>query len=369
MRNKHKSSIKIRGKEYIFPKTHKILIKAQMKNIFRLNSFMNSSYFDLITGDKETKQTKGLGLLLSKSEIALKAFLDIPAIKSKVGEIDIKDLSRLIVNCELTSNKDNKFRADIVLRFYKDGQPFKALLIEAKSINKGTSVSATNAQIENYIENKAFEELKVFGDNSFGITLTKLPSYITHNSLVSITWEDIIKAFYKVLPKQDNLLNDYFNFLTNINGTMKFYEKEVLSIPTRKASEDLLNDLLIYECPNEGRYLIKHKPLYITFRKSGGGEMDKLFKVEKVIILNFHEDYETFLKDESYIIDYRNRVKGYVDYLIDNKLWIELPHDDKQVFILSENVIELKNSPKPKNGNNSFRAYYELADILSKDLV
>ena len=58
MRNKHKSSIKIRGKEYIFPKTHKILIKAQMKNIFRLNSFMNSSYFDLITGDKETKQTK-----------------------------------------------------------------------------------------------------------------------------------------------------------------------------------------------------------------------------------------------------------------------------------------------------------------------
>lgn len=340
-----------------------------MKNIFRLYSSINSTYFDLISGDKETQQTKGLGLLLSKSETALKAFLEIPAIQSKIGEIDIKSLGRIIVNCELISKTENKFRADIVLRFYKDGQPFKALLIEAKSINKGTSVSATNSQIEGYIENEAFEELKVFGDNSFGITLTKLPSYTTHNSLISITWEDIINAFYRVLPKQDNLLKDYFNFLTNIKGTMKFYEKEVISIPTRKASEKAINDFLIYECPNEGRYLIKSKPLYITFRKSGGGEMDKLFKVEEIIILNFHEDFETFMKDENYNIDHRNRVKGYVEYLIDNKLWIDLPKEDKQVFILSENFIELKDKPKPKNGNNSFRAYYELADLLNKKLV
>lgn len=340
-----------------------------MRNSFRLYSSMNSSYFDLISGDKETQQTKGLGLLLSKSQTALKAFLDINSIKSKVGEIDLKSLSRVIVNCELISNSLNKYRADIVLRFYKNGLPFKAILIEAKSINKGTSVYETNKQIENYIENEVFEELKVFGKNSLGITLTKLPSYTKHESLVSITWEDIISAFYKVIPNQNTLLDDYFSFLTNINGTMKFYEKEVFSIPTAKWSEQAINELKVYECPNSGKYLIKHKPLYITFRKSGGGEMDKLFKVEDIIILNFHDDFDTFLKDESYSVNYRDRVKGYVDYLLENKIWAELPKDEKQVFILSDNVIKLKNRPKPKNGNNSFRAYYELADLLNKELV
>lgn len=340
-----------------------------MKNSFRLYSSMNSSYFDLISGDKETQQTKGLGLLLSKSQTALKAFLNINSIKSKIGKIDLESLSRIIVNCELTSNSLNKYRADIVLRFYKDRQPFKAILVEAKSINKGTSVYETNKQIENYIENEVFEELKVFGKNSLGVTLTKLPSYTKHASLVSITWEDIIRAFYKVLPNQNTLLDDYFSFLTNINGTMKFYEKEVFSIPTAKWSEQAINKLKIYECPNSGKYLIKHKPLYITFRKSGGGEMDKLFKVEDIIILNFHDDYYTFMKDENYSENYRNRVKGYVDYLLEKKIWLELPKDEKQVFILSDNIIELRNKPKPKNGNNSFRTYYELADLLNKELV
>ncbi|WP_281612921.1 hypothetical protein [Flammeovirga sp. SubArs3] len=340
-----------------------------MRKSFRLYSSMNSSYFDLISGNKETQQTKGLGLLLSKSQTALEAFLDINSIKSKIGEINLKSISRVIVNCELISNSHNKYRADIVLRFYKNGKPFKAILIEAKSINKGTSVYETNKQIENYIENEVFEELKVFGKESYGVTLTKLPSYTKHASLISITWEDIIGAFYRVIPNQNTLLDDYFNFLTNINGTMKFYEKEVFSIPTAKWSEQAINKLKVYECPNSGKYLIKHKPLYITFRKSGGGEMDKLFKVEDIIILNFHDDFETFLKDENYSENYRNRVNGYVDYLLEKKIWIELPKDEKQVFILSDNIIELKNKPKPKNGNNSFRAYYELADLLNKKLV
>ena len=340
-----------------------------MRNSFRLYSAMNSSYFDLISGDKETQQTKGLGLLLSKSQTALKAFLDINSIKSKTGEIDLDNISRVIVNCELISSSSNKYRADIVLQFYKDGLPFRAMLIEAKSINKRTSVDETNKQIEKYIKNEAFEELKAFGKNCFNVTLTKLPSYTTHANLVSITWEDIIRAFYKVLPNQHTLLDDYFSFLTNINGTMKFYEKEVFSIPTAKWSEQAINEFKVYECPNRGKYLIKQKPLYLTFRKSGGGEMDKLFKVEDIIILNFHDDLDTFMKDENYSENYRNRVKGYIDYLLENKIWAELHKDEKQVFILSDNVIELKNKPKPKNGNNSFRAYYELADLLNKELV
>ncbi|QZE14960.1 hypothetical protein K4L44_03795 [Halosquirtibacter laminarini] len=179
-----------------------------MRNSFRLYSSMHSSYFDLISGDKETQQTKGLGLLLSKSDTALKAFLDIHSIKSKVGEIDLKSLSRVIVNCELISNSTNKYRADIVLRFYKEGQPFKAILIEAKSINKRISVYEANKQIENYIENEVFEELDIFGNNCFGVTLIKLPSYNKHPSLISITWEDIISAFYNGIRSATHVYED-----------------------------------------------------------------------------------------------------------------------------------------------------------------
>ncbi|WP_320018667.1 hypothetical protein [Labilibaculum manganireducens] len=340
-----------------------------MKRTFRLYSSIKSSYFDLISGDKETQQTKGLGLLLSKSETALKAFLEIKYIKSKIGEIDLNQIDRLLVNCELISSTENKYRADIVLRFYIDGKPFKVLLIEAKSINKGTSVHQTNQQIENYISTKAFVELEEFKKECYGITLTKLPSFTNHENLISITWSDIIQALYQVKPNKETLLDDYFNFLTNINGTMKFYEKEVFSIPTKDWSRQAIDNLKIYECPNRDRYIIKHKPLYMTFRKNGGGVMEKLYKVEDIIILNFNTDFDTFLKDENYDISYRNRVQGYANHLLENNIWSELPNDEKQVFILSENTIELRNRPRPMNGNNSFRAYYELADILNNELV
>jgi hypothetical protein len=55
----------------------------------------------------------------------------------------------------------------------------------------------------------------------------------------------------------------------------------------------------------------------------------------------------------------------------DSKIWNdnEKPDEEKQFFILSEkNTIQLQHSPKPKK-NNSFRAYYELADILKNKIV
>jgi len=338
-----------------------------MQKIFRLYNKLSSSYFDLISGDKETQQTKGLGLLLSKSELALKTFLNLPAIRSKTGQLDLTEISRLIVNCELVSQTENKFRADIVLRFYINDKPYKALLIEAKSINKGTSVYETNKQIENYIFKQSFKELAEFGSESYGVTLTKYPSYTEHPNLISLTWSDLIKAFYKAGSKDCDLLNDYFNFITNINGAMKFYEKEVFSIPTVKWSSDAISKFYIYECPNSGKYLIKYKPLYLTFRSSGGGEMEKLYKVDEILILNFQKDLDTFLNDnKSYNSDILNNVREYAKYMKEIGLWKSLPSDDKQVFILSKNTIELKNKPKPKI-NNSFRAYYELADLLNSD--
>ena len=334
-----------------------------MKTIFRLYNSLNSSYFSLINGDRETQQTKGLGLLFSKSELALKTFLEIREIANKIGEINLSEVDKVVVNCELISKKDTKYRADIVIRLYKDKKPYKSIVIEAKSINKANTIYETNNQIKNYILNDVFSELAEFKDKCFGVTLTKLPSYVNNDILTSITWSDLI---YSLIDKRgkDGLLDDYFNFITNIDGGMKFYEQEVYSIPTAEWSQNALNNFFVYECPNQGRYLIKQKPLFLTFRKNGGGEMDKLYKVEDIIILNFKYDLLTFLEDVNYSEEIRERVRLYDEYMLNN-VWGVRPDDDKQVFILSKNTIELKNKPKPIR-NNSFRAYYELADVLNK---
>lgn len=339
-----------------------------MDKDFRLYNSLKSSYFDLISGDKETQQTKGLGVLLSKSDTALKLFFELPKIKSKVGRIDFNRVNRLIVNCELISQTNEKFRADIILRLYIKDKSFKAILIEAKSINKGTSVYETNKQIERYIVKQSFKELIEFGNEVYGITLTKYPSFSEHKSLISITWTDLIETFYKHVSKSDGLLKDYFNFLTQINGAMKFYEREVFSIPTVKWSMDAINKFHIYECPNSGKYLIKYKPLYLAFRNSGGGEMERLYKVDQIIILNFKNDLETFMDDTNYDIDARNNIRQYSEFMLSNSKWNKLPDDEKQVFVLSKNSIELKNKPRPKR-NNSFRAYYELADLMNKEII
>jgi hypothetical protein len=163
-------------------------MKIIMESKFRLYNSYDSSYFYLIEGNKETQQTKGLGLLLSKSQIALEAFLSIRSLKRKIGKIDLRKVERLIVNCELVSKKERELRADIVLRFYTNKKPFKALLIEAKSANKNTSAFNAGRQLKNYIDNKCFPELNEFSGDCYGITLTKYSSTITDPHLIKITW-------------------------------------------------------------------------------------------------------------------------------------------------------------------------------------
>lgn len=339
-----------------------------MKKIFRLYNNLNSSFFDLIDGDKETQQTKGLGLLLAKSETALKNLLSIEKIHSKFGKINLTQIDQVIVNSELVSNLDTKYRADILIRLYLSNQPVKAIIIEAKSLNKNISAKSAAIQLENYLSKEAFKELQEFNPKDiFAITLTKYPAYLQQTNIISITWSDIIEKFYYSDKTEDSLLNDYFKFITNIRGSMKFYEKEVFSIPTADWSSNAINKFYVYECPNSGKYLIKNKPLYLTFRKSGGGEMENLYKIEEIILLNFKEELKAFLEDESYSIEIRQRVNNYVLFMQKNKIWgSTLPDDEKQVFILSEKTIKLPHKPKPQK-NNSFRAYYDLADLLNQE--
>lgn len=337
-----------------------------MKNIFRLYNRANSSYFDLIEGNTETKQTKGLGLLFSKSSLAFNAFLNL--LKKRDNDVfipEMKNIDKIIVDCELKS-LDNESRIDILIRLYTNKEPIIGYVIEAKSAKVSTSADVASFQLKRYIEDKKFPELMNFQDKLCGVTLTKYAKYTHNQNFISITWMDIIEIFKEILSSKkydgsDQLLNDYFKFITNINEGMKFYEKEVLSIPARDGSLKAISVCRVYECPNEGRYEIQQQPLFLAFRRSGGGEMTELYKIDDIIILDFKEDYDVFMSDSRYSEEMKNRINKYIEI-------IGVPQGEKQVFFLSKTTIPLSNKPKPQR-NNSFRAYYELADLFNKEIL
>jgi len=336
-----------------------------MKSTFRLYNQVNSSFFNLIKGISEVQQTKGLALLLSKSDIFLNEFI----LKLTNNKLEFDEV---IVNSELQSGaKKEGLRIDVLIRLFFNKKPIKSFLIEAKSANKNIEQDAVKSQIDRYVD-ESFPELEAFTnqDSLLLVSLTKYNTVSADNKYKFLTWSEIINMLLKIKDKsKEQFLNeltlDYLKFLTNIKGTMKFYENEVLSIPTAKETNLLATEEpFIYECPDNRKYRINSKPLYVTFRKSGGGEMKKLFGVDDIIILNPSTDLDTFMNDESYDKDVRDRVKKYCDTT--NLKEID---DRKQFFILSvTNLIELKHNPKPLK-NNSYRAYYRLADILKNDIV
>lgn len=331
---------------------------------YRLYNTLHSSFFDLISGETEVQQTKGLALVLANDEKLLTNFLNLPLIKSKISNIAF---DKAIINSELVSEGEEKKRADIVIRLYKDNKPKHAIIIEAKSINKSLSSNQVVVQLEEYITNdNLFNVLKPFKTNGLennliGIILTKYKTILDNDNFLCLSWNDIIEFLEKNIGV-NKLTDDYFYFITKIKGTMKYYEQEVLSIPTHSKTNDLANQYpFIYECPNQGMYVVKSKPLYITFRKHGGGEMSRLYGIEDIIVFNPRKDLEDFLKDESYDIEIRKRVGKYCEEINDFK------DEEKQFFILSEtNVIELPHKPKPDK-NNSFRAYYTLAKLINQN--
>lgn len=336
-----------------------------MKKIFKLYN-SNASFFNLIDGDNEVQQTKGFALLLSKSNLALENFFKIQKIISKIGVIDWAKIDNVIIDAEKTSKTTNH-RADIMIRLYPNKKPFKLIIIEAKSLSKNISAKVAGKQLSEYKSKKAFEELTEFDTKDvLGLTLTKYEVPTNNKWIISLTWEDII-AFLFPLRKEEDILQDYFNFITNIKNAMKFYEKEVYSLPTQDWSNEILNKVYIYGCPNSGQHIIKHRPLFLTFRKSGGGEMEKLYKVEQIIIMNFNDDYQQLIEDNTYSESIRTKIRAYVEFMKEKGNWNNvLPSDEQQVFILSESTIELPHKPKPKS-NNSFRSYYELAELLNQN--
>lgn len=329
-----------------------------MKQIFRTYNSLDASIFDLIDGSFEVKQTTGLAFLLANDSSFLSSLLCLPEFKILIGKINIKDYSKIIVHSELISKAGK--RIDIAVQLYKNGIPDFAIIIEAKNVNKNTSFKNVLSQVKGYINSNEFSELKEF-QKIYGCALTKNDLLINSGTITSISWNKIIKL---LSGKKTGLAKEYLVFLIRIKGIMKFYEREVFSVPAKGSFQYQYDYPHIYECPNVGKNFISmKKPLYMTFRKHLG-VMERLFGVDDIIIMNPHTDFEAFMKNSSYSQETKKRITKYCD-----DFWNPGNYDDneKQFFVLSlTNQIELNHHPKPAK-NNSFRAYYTLSELLNSD--
>lgn len=328
-----------------------------MKQIFRTYTSLNATVFDLLSGDTEVKQTTAFSYLLAKDKNILQDFLNLEEIQRILGKSKLEKFSKVIVHSELISR--NKKRADIVIQLFQNKKPKTALIIEAKSANINSSAKHIVKQISGYLTPNEFSELNDF--DIYGCSLTKNELIMNNPKITAISWSNI----FEMLNGKKGLAKEFLEFISNIKGTMKFYEKEVYSIPAGSSHKYQYDFPYLYECPNEGpQYTAMKKPLFMAFRKPHGGIMEKIFGVDDIIIMNPKTDFPSFLNNKAYSDEVKKRVTYYC-----NDLWGEGNYDDneKQFFILSQtNQIELKHKPRPKR-NNSFRAYYQLSELLNID--
>lgn len=340
-----------------------------MKTHFRLytdtKTDFQSSIFDLINGDKETKQTKGLAYVFSKYENFLFSFLEFKPVKDGIKKCLKSNLKfNEITSIEISAEKltIDKRRADIVIKIDIKKKPLIAIIIEAKSIKTNVNQQSLSAQISNYLDDKQFPELSSY--KKIGIVLTKYSQSIPN--VVNISWENIVNLlldFCKKLTPND-IITQYSDFLTQIDKSMKYYEKEVLSIPAGK-SLAMVQQHNIYVCPDTKNYNYK-RPLFVTFRQANGGVMDKLYKIEDIIILNSTNQNEVqALKDSTYSDNFKTRITNYINVAYCNT---QIDYDQR-FYILSETEsIDLSLNPRPQKNNAKF-TYYTLKEILTKQIV
>jgi len=340
-----------------------------MKTFFRLyknsQADFNSTIFDLVNGGNETKQTKGLAYIFSQYPDFLFDFLNTKSLKKGIKEITPSGIKRKsITSIEISAERFSidKKRADIIIKIDQNKKPFVAIIIEAKSINTSVNQQALSAQIQHYLDPKKFPDLDSY--LKVGIVLTKYNQSIPN--IINMTWDIITQLLFNTCHKfsSNSIIKQYFNFLTQIDKSMKYYEKEVLSIP---AGISLANvqQYNIYVCPDTKGYNYK-KPLFVTFRQSNGGVMTKLYKIEDIIILNPTNQNEIIaLSNSTYPDHFKLRIINYI-----NAMGYNTPITyDERFYLLSETEsIDLVNSPHPQRNNAKF-TYYTLTEILTKQIV
>lgn len=333
-----------------------------MVSEFRLYGQPNCNIFDLI-GTGETDQTKSLGYLLGNSHASFHALIRLinRFLPNEKYNFYLPIWHDYIIDCELRQNlNDNKsYRADIVTRIYgKGNKPLYAIVIEAKC--KGKKITEENAvnQIKRY--SVTFEELiKPFKDKVVLVTLTDTKTIAKDSDVISITWCDLMSALDDLVAEP--LAKEYVEYLLKINGNMKQYDKEVLSIPAG-GSQEIIKETSIYTCPASasGRFKTRAEshPLYMACREKGS-IIRELYKIQDVIQLTLPLDEEI----KPYLID------TYGSNIIDRlKPWY--PEEEgaiveKNVFIFDPSkTIKLPRPVKLANGN-TFDKELSLYDVFN----
>lgn len=349
------------------------MFNQHLETTFRLyqseNSKYKSSFFDLIDGDRETKQTKGLAYLLNMSPELLDEFLTIDKIHSKITKVLtgsqyklFKESDFVKIDAEMISDGIEKIRRDITLTFYYKSLKVFILIIEAKNI-KFINESNIEEQLQKYVDPKFFPNDK--NVPKIAITLTRYKQSFLTNKFLSITWTDIIQALYNILrlkleSTKSLLLKDYYNFITGVDKRMNYYEKEILSVPAGKTFEEI-NKHHIHACPNTPPYNYRD-PLFIAFRQKGGGVMDKLYKIDDIFVLS-PENTSVLKVIEETDLSYKERLLAYI---ADRKIGHGFKKNDMyRFYVLSEaEHISLHHHPHPQV-NNSGGWYYTLTEMLS----
>lgn len=333
------------------------------------NSKYKSSLFDLINGDRETKQTKGLAYLLNLSSEFLKEFLSMKKIneiiKNRLTKTEYEEFLSsdfLTVDAEMISVGEEKVRRDITLTFFYKSKKCLILVIEAKNIKSGI-INNLEEQLERYIDTKYFPHDEHVP--KLAVALTKYKQSFTSDKFISLTWVEIIQVLHQTLQLSLDstkyvILRDYYNFITGVDKGMNYYEKEILSVPAGKTFEEITN-YHIHACPDTTSYNYRD-PLFIAFRQKGGGVMDKLYKIEDILVLP-PENLSVLNDISKGGLPYKQRLLAYIN---ERKKGHGFKRNDTyRFYILAESEhISLPHCPHPEK-NNSGGWYYTLSEMLS----
>lgn len=315
-----------------------------------------NSLFDLIDGHLETKETLALSFTLAKAESAMDAFLSLLGLDKKLFRLNY------IVDSE-AQNDSKRLRVDILIRFYDGCTPVHAIVIEAKQVGVNVNLLSTIGQVSKYNAANGFSQLTPFGKNVSYVTLTKDVALVPVSSQFScITWASLVTKLYDLKRplKEDiaDVIADFIKFITKIEGGMKYYEEEILAIPAGTTSYAVQSSG-IYACPNSKKYTHK-KSLYVAFKKRNGGEMDTLYKLREIYILD--------LNNQDNINDIDKRLgNGFAEKVERYKKAVKYPasvHEEVRVYDLDlDSQIHLPHPVRPLS-NNVSRGYYLLSEFF-----
>lgn len=343
---------------------------------FRLYNKPNCSLFDLI-GNKEPDQTKGFGLILSESRDAMKAVLGINKLQQTFprGITSRKLLNcRWIVDCEFEIESNND-KADIIIKFFKNNTPIYAVAIEAKTINGKINPLYAASQLSKYI--KKSNSLSSFNNNLSMVIITNadLPN---NEQQCFVTWKEIIDKLERVQQNNSdsNLIVKYLDYITKINGCMKHYTHEVMSIPAGM-TYDLIKDNSIYICTVNGKHYkarAQERPLYVGCRQRGG-KITELYKIKEIIQLNLSNNKGSFLckSDEDYLKTIEEDLPARINQWCNDHRSQPIKEGANYVFVFERDYLNLPKEgiiDKGRGGKGTQNhTYPKLAKVFEKSLL